>query len=183
MSINNKIEQIEKDPLGDDEIKKYLPTVPILKYSNLSKYNTIEELLPENKTYCILLYEQSPNIGHWVAVLRYNDQYEYFDSYGGKIDDPLNWVDLGIRKELDQFIPYLTNLLEGKKVVVNKVKYQAENPHIATCGRWCIFRILTNKNGNLNLSQFHTFFKEIKKDLLPDKSNDKIISIIISLSD
>jgi hypothetical protein len=179
--MENKINKIKEYPLGDNEIKKYLPTVPVMKYSKLSNYKTIEELLPENKTYCILLYEWSPNVGHWVALLRYNDQYEYFDSYGNKLDDPLNWVDLGIRKELDQNIPYLTNLLKGKKILVNKIKYQKEDPEIATCGRWCIFRILSNKNEDLNLKEFHTFFKKIKKDLLNNNKNDNIISIIISL--
>ena len=57
-------------PMSDADIREYLPHAPILKYSELAKYPTLGDLLPEVKSFCILLYEDSPNKGHWVVVSR-----------------------------------------------------------------------------------------------------------------
>lgn len=177
---STEIKQIEADPLTDKEIKEYLPDVPIIKYSDLSEISSIEQLLPKDKTYVICLYEESPNVGHWICFLRYNNIFEYFDSYGEKIDSPLNWTSVGIRKELDQYTPYLSNLLKKSKlkVVQNKTKYQKESSNIATCGRWCIFRILSNRKEDIDLPEFKQLIKKcIKTFKVP---NDELISYLIS---
>ena len=58
-------------PLGDDDIRKILGNeTKIIKYSELSKFNDLDELLPNEKDYCIILYEHKLNEGHWVAILK-----------------------------------------------------------------------------------------------------------------
>ena len=44
----------------------------IIKYSELASINSLDELLPRLVDYCIILYEESYNRGHWVALLKYN---------------------------------------------------------------------------------------------------------------
>ena len=93
----DELDKIIKSPMDDDEIKKYLPNVPVLSYTELTE-KTLDEILPDKNTYCIILYQSSPHSGHWVALLRYDNLYEYFDSYGNVIDEPLSWVPLSMNK-------------------------------------------------------------------------------------
>ena len=41
-------------------------------------------MLSNDKDYCIILYEDAPNRGHWTKLLKYDGLYEHFDSYGVK---------------------------------------------------------------------------------------------------
>ena len=36
--------------MDDEDLKFYLPNTPILKYNELAKYKTIEQLLPKHKS-------------------------------------------------------------------------------------------------------------------------------------
>jgi hypothetical protein len=51
---NPEIAEIEKDPMGDDDIKKYFPNAKIIKYSELANYNDITQLLPKDKSFFFL---------------------------------------------------------------------------------------------------------------------------------
>ena len=157
-------------PFSDADIRDFLPDAQILKYSDLNRYSTLENLLPRVKSYFLLLYLESPNAGHWVLVSRpEQNQVEYFDSYGGYPDSPLLWTSPEKREKLGTGEPYLSMLFRQYpgKVVFNKVKYQKQEPGISNCGRWCVLRALKMKAG-MNLSQFHEYVKrESKKADLP----------------
>ena len=45
----------------------------IIKYSDLANYNSIQQLLPRNKSWKIILIENKMNSGHWTLLLRYNN--------------------------------------------------------------------------------------------------------------
>ena len=115
--------------LGDDDIKKELPDAKIMDYEGLKQYNNIDELLPENGRYVIILYEHQQNSGHWVALARQNDRIFFFCSYGVKIDGQLKWVDYNTRKELGSDIPHLTHLVDNSPydIYYNDVAYQSED--------------------------------------------------------
>ena len=69
--------------LSDEDIQRILGgDAKIIKYAELGNLYDIDQLLPEEKDYCIILYEDRPNRGHWTALLKYNNLYEHFDSYG-----------------------------------------------------------------------------------------------------
>jgi hypothetical protein len=182
--MNNKdilTEKIIEEPMGDDDIKKYLPTAKILKYSQLSNYKTIDKLLPKNKDYCFLLYEDSLNKGHWVALLKYNNNIEYFDSYGGKVDNPLNWTSKEKRKELKQNKKMLSQLLDNCKynVIYNPIDYQEDNEHknVNTCGRHTTFRVKNLTDCERNLKEYYELMKHIKNN--SGNTYDEIVSHLI----
>ena len=55
------IREIEDKPLSDKDIQSYLgKSVKIVEYKDLKNYNSIDELLPNDKDYCSLLYENEP---------------------------------------------------------------------------------------------------------------------------
>jgi hypothetical protein len=170
------LEEVIEEPLGDDDIRHYLPNAKIMKYSQLSNYPTIDDLLPKNIDFAILLYEDAPNKGHWVCVCKYKPYIEFFDSYGGSPDSQLSWVPSGVRKELDQCKTYLTDLMNKckYKVVYNPIKYQDDEDDINTCGRHCVFRILNLMAKGRNLSDYYKLMQYIKGKT--DLNYDEIVA-------
>lgn len=178
--MSNNVDQIEESPLSDDDIKKYFPDAKILSYDKLKNYKTIKKLLPKKIDYCFILYQQQKNVGHWIALIRYGDNIEYYDSYGNRIDEPLTWNDEITNVELGQDKPYLTNLLKNSKfnITHNTNKYQKSNSKIATCGRHCALRILALLKG-YNLDDYHKLLLNSSKT---KKINyDRIVSDLINI--
>ena len=149
--------------LGDDDIRRVLPDAKIIDYEALKGYNTIDELLPKDVDYVILLYEEKQNSGHWVTVLKYDGYIEFFCSYGTKPDGALKWVDYNTRKELGSDVPMLTNLFDScpYDVIYNGRDFQSEDRSIATCGKWCVLRIRKMLEGQ-NLEEFQEWMEETK---------------------
>ena len=122
----SKINKMVKKPLSDEELKVILgKDLKIVMYPDLADYSSIEELLPNPNDYCIILIVESEtkfNIsGHWVALLKYDGIYEYFDPYGNGVDvDLMNWMDAKTRARLNESKPYLTYLLKGKHTSTTK---------------------------------------------------------------
>ena len=107
--------------LSDEDIGTILGTdAKIIRYSELRHIDDLDELLTKDIDYCIILYEDRPDRGHWTALLRYNGIYEHFDSYGNKPDKSLEWVNLKMRRMLNEATPYLTNLLHKKKLYLQQ---------------------------------------------------------------
>lgn len=174
-----KLKKIIEDPIDDSEIRKYLPAAKIFLFKHLSKYKTLQQLLPNDKDYFIMLYEQAPHNGHWVCLCNFNNHYEYFDSYGLKPSEPLMWNKKEVNKYLGQGKDYLNELLKkaDKKVLYNPIEYQKYGPNINTCGRFCIGKILMMRKFNYDMNDFYNYMKIIKDKL--KLSYDKIISFII----
>jgi hypothetical protein len=185
--IKMSIKSIIETPLDDADIRKYIPNVKILTYSQLKQYKTIDRLLTPFNPYCILLYESSPNNGHWVCILRYRPEknedevIEYFDSYGNEPDEPLTWIDNQTRDELGYDECYLTDMFDDtpKEVIYNDYKYQREKKDINNCGRYCVLRILLNKKRGYDLEQFNKFMSELKDDW--KENYDVVVSRIIDM--
>lgn len=167
-------------PMSDADIKEYLPDARIFKYSELRKYHTLADMLPERLSYVIILYEDSPNVGHWVCVSKPDDNtVEYFDSYGGKPDAPLKWTPKQRRIGMGAGEPLLGILFDKcpEKVVYNKIPYQREGNHINDCGRWCCIRVLRMKAG-LNLTQFYKYIKDQARQFHTDKFDVVVAKLI-----
>jgi hypothetical protein len=175
-----KLEEIIEDPLGDNDIRQYLPNAKILKYSELSNYKTIDDLMPDNTDFSVILYEDSPNKGHWVCVLKYKPYIEFFDSFGGSPDSQLGWVSCKVRRMLDQSKTYLTDLFNKSPydIIYNPIKYQATNDDINTCGRHCVFRILNLMKQNRDLAQYYELMKKLKEET--NETYDEIVANIIN---
>ena len=164
------IKKIEATPMGDNNIRQYLPNARVFTYKELADVSSIEELLPKPKDYFFLLYEHSPNVGHFVVVNRYIDNGRdticFFCSYGSKIDAPLYWNSPATNAKLGQSKPYLSELLRksGKKLQYNNVQYQSKQSPVATCGAFATLWIKANLRDNMNLRDFHDWITEIKNE-------------------
>lgn len=182
---NPEVKEIQQEPMGDDDIRKYFPNAKILKYSELSKYNDITQLLPKPKSFFFLLYERQPNVGHWVLVSRYIDNgidtIEFFCSYGSKIDEPLSWIPIGMRKILGEDKPYLSMLLDKSpfRVIYNPVQFQAKRSKISTCGAYNVLRASELKKHDTTLEEFNEMLEEVKK--ATGLTYDEIVSNLITI--
>jgi len=186
--MSNKITQNEKQlvnkviqvPLSDDIIHKYLPKAKIIKYAELAKYRTIEELLSNNKAYVIILLEDSPNKGHWLALARYNNKIIFFDPYGGKIDSQLNWNSQQTQQALGQSQPLLSNLCNNTNmdVIYNPVDYQKESQDVNTCGRHVCFFIMNMLKYDRDLNQYYKMMQKLKKQT--GMNYDQIVAAYIN---
>ena len=174
-----ELEEIAETPMGDSSIHHYFPNARIVTYNELNDIDSIEELLPKNKSYFFMLIEESPNKGHWVAVNRINNKIEFFDSYGGEPDSQLKWIPMERRESLGQAEKRLTELFKksGMKVQYNPVKYQEVAQEIQTCGRHCCLRIKTMLDGK-DLDAYYKYMKSLKHS--KGGSYDDIVSFFIS---
>ena len=129
----------------------------ILKYSQLSEYPSLTDLLPSQFDYRIILLESNKNSGHWVALIRQHNVIECFNSYGINIDKEFKFIPDWVERWLGENTRYLSNLIktapDGLTVISNRVRFQSDSPDIATCSRWVVFRIEMAKMG-YSLKQF-----------------------------
>ena len=176
----NKLKKIELTSMGDNDIKTYYPNARIITYPELKNYNTIEELLPTNKSYCFLLYLQTPNSGHWTLLSNNNNVIEFFCSYGSTPLTPLNWTNNNVKEQLGMNIPYLDILLSNtkKNVIYNPIDYQNKrNLDISTCGRHCLCRLNSIIDDDLKLNNYYKLISSIKKK--SNKTYDEIVASLV----
>jgi hypothetical protein len=165
--------------LGEDAINN------VIKYSELKNYNNIEELLPTDKSYRIILIENEYNSGHWVLLMRYKykdtDYLEFFNSYGMMPTTSLDFINKIKQKLFGEDIKYLDKLLnkakKNYKIIYSSKRYQKLHPEIATCGRHTLLRVLMMLYYNMSLYDYIEFMDCLKnKYKYPD---DVIVSMLI----
>lgn len=183
----NELKLLIKTPLTDDDLNRFLGIKnknKILKYSELAKYNDMNDLLPKDKSYIIILIEYEKNTGHWICLLRYNKVIEIFNSFGTKHDDDDFVNSDEINNYLGQSALFLNKLIEDEikdkefEIVYNKIQFQEKSKHINTCGRHIVNRIICMKYYDMTLKDYIKFMKDTK---IKTKLNyDEIVSEIIN---
>jgi hypothetical protein len=165
-----EIQDTNYKALTDLDIKKYLgDDVKIISHQELKDYKSIDELMPHKKDIVVIIWESSPNYGHWTLLSKYVDEetkkptIESYDSYGYPINEPLKWIK---NKSIDS-TDYLTPLLkkaekEGYDIIYNSKNFQNKKEDVATCGRHCICRAISIMKYNQSLSNYIKMINSIK---------------------
>jgi hypothetical protein len=178
--IKNDLKKVKLEPMSDKTIEKYIPNAEIIEYRDLKNYNSLNDLLPNNKDFVIILYRHGTG-AHWLNSMRHNDIFEIFCSYGSKPDEYYyNWATPEENKGFGQNEPYLTKLINNtpNEVVYNPIKYQSESNNISSCGRHCLNRIFHMLNHNNNLNDYYDYMKRKSKEY--NKTYDELVSVIIN---
>jgi hypothetical protein len=180
-NMKNSLATIIQDPISDADIQLYLPKAKILTYNQLERFETLQDLLPHSTDFVVLLYQSSPNRGHWVCVTKHEGIVVYFDSYGKPVDHPLTYTSRATRKQLGETQKYLSQLFNRapEEVVYNPIDYQSDDPDVNTCGRHCVFFILNNLKRGLTLSQYYQLMKNLNKKMGLDF--DAVVSAYIPI--
>lgn len=179
-----KLKQKANVYISEDDIEFYLGKEgrnKIIKYSDIDEYKTLNDLLPENIDYKIILLESTLNSGHWVAILRDHNVIEYFNSYGSPISFELDLNTPQLNEELDQNIKHLnvllTKSLNDFKIIYNTKQFQRLANNIGNCGRWVILRIILFLKNHMNIHQFIDFIDRASKKFNLDK--DLLVTFLI----
>lgn len=161
--MNTKIKIFENIALSNHDILNLLSNkCNIILYPDLYKYNSINEIL-EPYDSCIILYEAKPKYGHWCAINKINNNdIEFFNPYGGLVDNSLNYIPNSFRKKTNQLYPYLTKLMYNSpyNLFYNEFKFQKKGYDIKTCGRHCVIRTLLKK---LDIYEYKELLDELCK--------------------
>jgi len=82
------------------DLESAFPHCKIVKYANLDKYQHIYDLLPNRIDFCFILTESKYNQGHWTALIRNDNKFEYFDSYSDSPKSILDFIPNYMNKQL-----------------------------------------------------------------------------------
>jgi len=146
---------MELDPLHYSlsglQMLKLNPDAKLIKYTDLYKYNNIDDLFKNTNKLIILYLLKNDHYGHWTCLMKKKGYYEYFDPFGVNIDEEFSWISNRKRKELNEQHNYLFDLLKkgNKKIIYNNIDFQGEKT--MTCGMHTSFRLI---NYNLTLRQY-----------------------------
>jgi hypothetical protein len=163
------MDKLTSIPHSSDELIEYARVlgynIKFILYERMYTIQDINELMPM----CLILY-QTAEVGHFCCIFRNKEGINFFDSYGNNIDHALTKVNDERRHTLHQDYPYLVKLFDNSKepIIYNEYKYQGE--HSATCGIWCIMRMILS---NLTNDEFHAKFKNV--------DDKKILKLYLSL--
>jgi hypothetical protein len=130
---------IRKYALSGLEMKYLNPDAKLLKYTDLYKYRTIEEVFGNYKKVIILYLIQSNTSGHWTCLFKNKKGINFFDSYGVPVDYEMELLSPAKRKRLNQEQDYLNNMLRHERVIFNNITYQDRDT--ATCGCFVSHRL------------------------------------------
>jgi len=180
--LENPLKKVEDDPLSDKIIRKYLNNAKVILYEELKDYDDINDLLPNNKDYVVILFKQDDKgSNHWICLLKYDDVIEHFCSYGSYPDQYYyEWTSQKDLNKAGEFAPYMTELLNkcSNEIVYSSEDYQQDKGQIATCGRHVCNRVLHLENHDHNINQYYKYMKKIKRK--SKLSYDQIVSAIIN---
>jgi len=172
--------------ITNHDLDKLIHNVKIVKFADLDQYKSIYDLLPKKIDFVVILCEtEGVNTGHWQLLLRNNNVFEFFDSYG---DEPKTILKF-ITKKMNQYLGndynkdmghILKSIKPTDKLIINEYEFQSDTNDVNTCGRWVASRIINFMLGMDN-QQFINWFKGIKKQN-PRLKNDEIISELIKIN-
>ena len=178
------LQQQIKEEITDSDLTRYFGKKDfknIIKYSELANYNSIQQILPRNKSWKIILIENEYNSGHWTLLLRYNNTIEWFNSYGTFPSAELDYISQQQKKILNQDVKHLnillTQALPKFRIIYNKRKLQQLENGVNTCGKWIILRIIMMEKYNMDLNHFLQFIDRLKKQF--KLSSDELVTLLI----
>ena len=144
---SNFYEKIIKFVSNFDILNIY-PNSKIKTFAELDNYSDIYQLMPKTVDYVFLLTESEKNSGHWTLILRRGETFEYFDSYGNSPKEILGFTPKYMNKILgndwDSDLGKMIDSIRKKNINFSYNKNALQNIkdfRIATCGRWCIYRL------------------------------------------
>ena len=142
-------------------------------------------LLPHRMDFCFILTESEKNSGHWTLLIRDDNMFEYFDSYGVSPKNILDYIPNYMNKKLgnnykEDIGKMINSIKPTDKFTYNKTEFQKEQEGINTCGRWCIARISLFLSDSLNLNEFTKLIKIKSKQL--KMTNDEFITFLVTVN-
>jgi len=166
------------------DLQSIFKNCKIIKYADLDNYDDIYHLL-SNRDFCFILTESEKNSGHWTLLIRDDNNFEYYDSYGVSHKNILDYIPNYMNKKLgnnysEDLGMIINSIKPTDKFTYNKTKFQKDAPNINTCGRWCIARLSLFLSDDLDLKDFTKLIKTKAKQL--KMTNDEFITFLVTVN-
>lgn len=161
------LKRYENIALSNEDILNLLDgKTNIIMYPDLYKYSNIDEILYPYDS-CVLLFAAKKNYGHWTAIIKRDNELEFFNSYGGWPDDSLKHIPYHYAIVSNQNIPYLSFLMYCSKydLFYNEFQFQKKNKDIKTCGRHCVVRVF---NKDMDIYQYKNYLDKLCLNMKTD---------------
>ena len=68
--------------VSSTDLQSIFKNCKIVRYADLNNYDNIYQLLTNGMDFCFILTESETNSGHWTLLIRDDNNFEYYDSYG-----------------------------------------------------------------------------------------------------
>jgi len=153
---------------SDDFHRIFGNGLKIIKFQQLRDYSDIRQLLPKQRDFCILFYQDDKqgdtNIGHWCSIYRDGDEYQFYDPYGLSQTKELGYIEKDKRILYGEGFDYLTKLLDTTNHTYNPYDFQSWDSGTNTCGRWSILKAYAFLNGIITPKEFYKLISKKKKD-------------------
>lgn len=164
----NEREKLD-NPLWDSQIRKF--GFDVLPYKDI-KIRTLEKFLDTIEDGIVVLYQNTPNSGHYCCIFENDKGLFWFDPYGVlnnvwlMADSQLKWTGFKKYSGKSKILKFMDEYKKrGGKVFGNDIKYQKDDPSRATCGYHCLMRLIFSF---MDEDEYFRFMKNIKK-----KTNSK----------
>lgn len=161
-----------------DILKKNNVQASIITYTQLAKMDTLKDILgPHQAT--VICYLTKKNYGHWCCLFQNQEGVQFFDPYGLKPDEELDWdINEYFRKEAGEDYPHLTYLLYKSNLPIhyNQYDFQKQKKGVATCGRHTIVRLVFRV---LSAEQYDELISELCKSYKLDP--DQLVTLLTPL--
>ena len=171
--------------VSSTDLQSIFKNCKIIKYADLDNYNDIYMLLPNRMDFSFILTESETNSGHWTLLIRDDNKFEYFDSYGVSPKSILDFIPSLKNKQLgNNYTEDLGKMIKSikptDKFTYNKTKFQEDGNNINTCGRWVIARLSLFLSDDLNLNEFTKLIQMKSKQLKMTK--DELITFLVTVN-
>lgn len=162
------IDELIEKPMDDGELYASLPRgVKVLRYADLKKYSSVDQMLPRARDAAVVLYEQQPKNGHWCALAKNENGLFFFDPYGEMPDKQLEYSKFSRSRVLGSGDKSISALIatsrQPNRVFYNPYDYQMESPNVNTCGRHCVNFIRCIMDGGTLDSYYDEMAREKRK--------------------
>ena len=164
------------------DLQSAFPNCKIVKYAELDIYETIYDLLPNQMDFCFILTESKYNVGHWTVLIRNDNKFEYFDSYGDSPKSILDFIPKYMNKQLgnnwsQDLGKIIGSIKKIDKFMYNKYPLQQEMSGINTCGRWVIIRVSTFLKESIDNKAFVSFIKNQQRKV--KRPLDEVVCMLV----
>lgn len=138
------------------------PKARFIDYPILERVDNLDQLFDRKHQSVVLFYRHQINDrdveGHYSAILKHPNTFEFFDSYGMKPDDIIIRKSVQDRTNTGQPFNSLSRLFynASKPIEYNEIRFQSLDPKISTCGFYTAIRC---RFGDVPLKDFQNILK------------------------
>lgn len=132
---------------------------PLYRYSDILKFNTLDELLGKLGG-AIILYQFNEGIGHWCCIFKLNNRIvEFFCSFGILVDKHIDLIPQKKRALFGASFKHLSYLMKKSTYILSYNDFILQDITSFLCGYYVGYRL---RMRHLSLNQFINIFRKSK---------------------